>query len=665
MAAPRWQNVAAPDFSTSLAALRSSGSFLGNAFTGLKESIGRVDAKTSERENAAFQLELLKFKENEELEAALAADPSLGFNGKRLNTASVNAAAGRGGQLLGQAIQEQNLEAGEFGLGRSKYDFGRLQDKDARTDAARPFVSQALQAAMNGDESQFSQILKDNPQISNSDGFAEFISKSQGLISGDVGLDGARQNQSQSAKRFDWEGDGQRWKEEDRQVMIDAEGYIAQIKTNYLPEDQQAALNSLGLTDGRVYNAVSNALGFGGNSGPSGPGGGASSGGGGSGSTDVMDLIRDSEGFRTKTYWDVNHHRVGYGSDTITKADGSVVTVKKGMTVTRADAERDLNRRVGLLRDTAGRKIGRSWSNLPQGAQSAIISVAYNYGEGHDRLKPLWAAARSGDLNKISSIIKGFAGDNNGVNRGRRLAEAALVYGSESPGDTARKENVLEVGRRNARSDLSDPIVKSYYDNAEYDGTLSDAAQSLSKDPVLKGLGAGARMTYLQEITSQARGMGIKLNPAQAVDVLRNSVGPQGWLDNLNPFTSTVAGSDAFGDDQTINKSLITSNLKKIKTGATENNQIARGNIKIAAGESRDAGLSLRQAQTRLSRARSQGIVGNALAPYILAVQNAQNNSTQTARSQAESPDVTYNGGAKSKKGNTGFVDLFSQFRDK
>lgn len=46
-------------------------------------------------------------------------------------------------------------------------------------------------------------------------------------------------------------------------------------------------------------------------------------------------LLRKFEGFISKADWDVNAHRVGYGSDTITKADGTVIKVQPGMTVTR------------------------------------------------------------------------------------------------------------------------------------------------------------------------------------------------------------------------------------------------------------------------------------------------------------------------------------------
>jgi GH24 family phage-related lysozyme (muramidase) len=136
------------------------------------------------------------------------------------------------------------------------------------------------------------------------------------------------------------------------------------------------------------------------------------------------DLIRGFEGFREATYWDVNHHRTGYGSDTITAADGSVREVKAGDRVSRADAERDLSRRVGEIEATAASRAGAGWRNLSDGARAAIVSVAYNYGAGHDRLGPLWAAAARGDSEAVASVIEGFAGDNDGVNRDRRKQEA-------------------------------------------------------------------------------------------------------------------------------------------------------------------------------------------------------------------------------------------------
>jgi hypothetical protein len=44
----------------------------------------------------------------------------------------------------------------------------------------------------------------------------------------------------------------------------------------------------------------------------------------------ALPMIRAFEQFRSSPYWDVNHHRVGYGSDTITRPDGTVARSKAG-----------------------------------------------------------------------------------------------------------------------------------------------------------------------------------------------------------------------------------------------------------------------------------------------------------------------------------------------
>src|SRR3990167_11056337 len=58
-------------------------------------------------------------------------------------------------------------------------------------------------------------------------------------------------------------------------------------------------------------------------------------------------LLRKFEGFRENAYWYNNAYRVGYGSDTVTRADGTIVPVTKDTKVTGDDAERDLARRSG------------------------------------------------------------------------------------------------------------------------------------------------------------------------------------------------------------------------------------------------------------------------------------------------------------------------------
>jgi len=141
---------------------------------------------------------------------------------------------------------------------------------------------------------------------------------------------------------------------------------------------------------------------------------------------DVQSALRLSEGLRTAPYWDVNHLRTGYGSDTVTRANGSVEVVNPDTRITPADAERDLQRRTGLAADTAANTVGESWRGMTPGQHAALTSVVYNYGHLPNDIA---AAAQSGDKQALASAIVAHAGDNNGVNAQRRRAEAGAVLG--------------------------------------------------------------------------------------------------------------------------------------------------------------------------------------------------------------------------------------------
>ena len=141
-------------------------------------------------------------------------------------------------------------------------------------------------------------------------------------------------------------------------------------------------------------------------------------------------LLRSKEGFRAEPYWDVNAYRIGYGSDTITKSDGSVVKVRPGMTVTRADAERDIERRVAEFERIAINQVGRrEWGALPEPAKAALLSTTYNYGELPGSVVN---SVKSGNIESIAASVEGLQNHNAGVNRKRRLHEAAMIRGGGS-----------------------------------------------------------------------------------------------------------------------------------------------------------------------------------------------------------------------------------------
>ena len=137
-------------------------------------------------------------------------------------------------------------------------------------------------------------------------------------------------------------------------------------------------------------------------------------------------LIAGFEGFRTNAYWDVNAWRTGFGSDTVTKADGSIIKVTKDTVVTREDALRDLNRRTAEFAKGAAKQAGPVWDSLGNNVQASLTSIAYNYGSLPSRIM---SAVKSGDTEAIAIAVEGLAGDNDGVNRNRRLQEAAVIRG--------------------------------------------------------------------------------------------------------------------------------------------------------------------------------------------------------------------------------------------
>jgi hypothetical protein len=83
----------------------------------------------------------------------------------------------------------------------------------------------------------------------------------------------------------------------------------------------------------------------------------------------------------------------------------------------------------------AAAKVGEeNWARLPENTRAALTSIAYNYGTIPSRLVP---AVQSGNTEEIAKAIEGLAGDNKGVNAGRRMQEANIARGTTMPGSQA------------------------------------------------------------------------------------------------------------------------------------------------------------------------------------------------------------------------------------
>lgn len=155
----------------------------------------------------------------------------------------------------------------------------------------------------------------------------------------------------------------------------------------------------------------------------------------------AAELIKGFESFRSTPYKDVNHLRVGYGSDTVTLDDGSVREVVAGMTVSVADANRDLMRRIADFQAGIQNKIGAdTFNSLNSSQQAALTSIAYNYGTLPDRIVQ---AIKTGDQGTVYQAIKALGPDNGGINQGRRDQEASL-YLSGAPDAVTKRVSSQE-----------------------------------------------------------------------------------------------------------------------------------------------------------------------------------------------------------------------------
>ena len=134
--------------------------------------------------------------------------------------------------------------------------------------------------------------------------------------------------------------------------------------------------------------------------------------------------------------WDVNNWRIGYGSSTITKADGTVSKLsnnksnKPNITITGKDAARDLQRRLKEeFIPKVLKQLGASADYWSDGTKAALTSICYNYGS----LKQVIVdAAQSKDIDKLSAAINTLLPDNGGINKKRRLKELSYILQAEN-----------------------------------------------------------------------------------------------------------------------------------------------------------------------------------------------------------------------------------------
>ena len=180
----------------------------------------------------------------------------------------------------------------------------------------------------------------------------------------------------------------------------------------------------------------------------------------------TRDMLKQFEGWQGVGKWDVNAYRAGYGSSTVTLADGSIQKITQGMVVNRDDAERDLDRRILGYFEEQKRVSGPAYDTFTADQKAALASIQHNYGSIPGRIQP---ALASGDAQAIANAIAGLAmdytrtekRDGSPINYNRRMKEAAAFGSTEVAGE--RNQGTLQA----LREDISErerqlKVVKEY-----------------------------------------------------------------------------------------------------------------------------------------------------------------------------------------------------------
>lgn len=145
MAQITWRNVDAPNFSGVGDSIRSFSGLLGNATAGLSDALGNFQTAARQEVGNRVMQNALQYQDPTEYRNALASgalfqgvDPSL------ISNRTLENLDNRTGNLLNQATQQQALDY-------NTYRTGRMQDLDARGDAASPALRQLALAYQSGD----------------------------------------------------------------------------------------------------------------------------------------------------------------------------------------------------------------------------------------------------------------------------------------------------------------------------------------------------------------------------------------------------------------------------------------------------------------------------------------------------------------------------------
>ena len=230
-------------------------------------------------------------------------------------------------------------------------------------------------------------------------------------------------------------------------------------------------------------------------------------------------LIRGFETFSGKAYADTrtstgkfDAYRAGFGSDTVTRANGDIEKVTKETTVTLADAERDLSRRIQEFQSGIQKAIGiDTWRSLSDAQQAALTSIAYNYGSLPESI--VKAIEGGGGPEKVATAIAALTAN---PKRRKQEAESYLSGSGISMADAGLTES-----KKKSPADLFSGDVRQVQQRIDAMNAEYDAQARLN--PLIDDYGYSVEKARIQQqLLAEAQRAGLEVTPeiAASIDAL-------------------------------------------------------------------------------------------------------------------------------------------------
>ena len=114
--------------------------------------------------------------------------------------------------------------------------------------------------------------------------------------------------------------------------------------------------------------------------------------------TKLRNFIEKEEGFREEAYLDGKYYSIGYGFND--------PKYKKGDTMTKEEADAELDRQLKTREAKYKKRFGTKWDNLTDNQRIALMSYGYNVGDNHIINGDIAKYLDSGDMEKLRDSIR-------------------------------------------------------------------------------------------------------------------------------------------------------------------------------------------------------------------------------------------------------------------